>query len=63
MRGGLRPAQGCPGRGRGHRRAVKAIRGAVEKDITNGTGGGKFSPEDSCTRGRIVTFLYRALAK
>ena len=36
---------------------------AVENGITNGTGGGKFSPEDSCTRGQIVTFLYRALAK
>ena len=34
---------------------------AVEEGITNGTGGGKFSPEDSCTRGQIVTFLYRAL--
>ena len=36
---------------------------AVENGITNGTGNGKFSPEDSCTRGQIVTFLYRALAK
>ncbi len=36
---------------------------AVENGITNGTGGGKFSPEDSCTRGQIVTFLYRALAE
>ena len=36
---------------------------AVEQGITNGTGNGKFSPEDSCTRGQIVTFLYRALAK
>ena len=36
---------------------------AVENGITNGTGGGKFSPEDSCTRGQIVTFLYRAFAE
>ena len=36
---------------------------AVENGITNGTGNGKFSPEDSCTRGQIVTFLYRALAE
>ncbi len=36
---------------------------AVEEGITNGTGGGKFSPEESCTRGQIVTFLYRALAE
>lgn len=40
----------------------EAILWAVENGITNGTGGGKFSPEDSCTRGQIVTFLYRALA-
>ena len=36
---------------------------AVEQGVTNGTGGGKFSPEESCTRGQIVTFLYRALAE
>ncbi|MDD7671406.1 MAG: hypothetical protein PT965_00620 [Clostridia bacterium] len=23
-------------------------------------GGGRFAPEQSCTRGQIVTFLYRA---
>ncbi len=33
---------------------------AVEKGITNGTDPGKFSPEDTCTRGQIVTFLWRA---
>ncbi len=33
---------------------------AVEKGITNGTGAGKFSPENTCTRGQIVTFLWRA---
>ena len=36
---------------------------AVESGVTNGTGDGEFSPEDSCTRGQIVTFLYRALAE
>ena len=34
---------------------------AVEEGITQGTGKGKFSPDRDCTRGQIVTFLYRAL--
>lgn len=34
---------------------------AVEQGVTAGTAPGKFSPEDSCTRAQIVTFLYRAL--
>ena len=34
---------------------------AVSKGVTNGTGGGNFSPMDDCTRGQIVTFLYRDL--
>lgn len=38
-----------------------AVLWAVENGITYGTGNGKFSPDDSCTRGQIVTFLYRAL--
>lgn len=33
---------------------------AVEKGVTDGVGGGKFAPDDFCTRGQIVTFLYRA---
>ena len=33
---------------------------AVEKGITNGTGGDAFSPGGTCTRGQIVTFLFRA---
>lgn len=37
-----------------------AISWAVEKGITNGTGADTFSPNDTCTRGQIVTFLYRA---
>ena len=33
---------------------------AVEQGITKGTGKNSFSPDRSCTRGQIVTFLYRA---
>ena len=39
---------------------AQAVAWAVEKGITNGTGAGNFSPEQSCTRGQIVTFLWRA---
>ena len=39
-----------------------AVRWAVEQEITNGTSTTKFSPESACTRGQIVTFLYRDLA-
>lgn len=38
----------------------KAISWAVEKGITTGTSAITFSPADHCTRGQIVTFLYRA---
>ncbi len=37
-----------------------AVLWAVEKKITLGTSAKTFSPEDTCTRGQIVTFLYRA---
>ncbi len=40
----------------------KAVLWAVEQGITTGTGKGKFSPDNTCTRGQIVTFLYRAMA-
>ena len=40
-----------------------AVLWAVENGITSGTGNGKFSPEDSCTRGQVVTFLWRAMGK
>ena len=40
-----------------------AVLWAVENNITQGTGKGKFSPDNSCTRGQIVTFLYRTLAQ
>ena len=38
----------------------KAVLWAVENDITKGTGEGLFSPNQTCTRGQIVTFLYRS---
>ena len=34
---------------------------AVEHGITAGTGNGKFSPNDPCTRGQVVTFLWRVM--
>ena len=37
----------------------KAVAWAVEEGITNGTSGTTFSPDDTCTRGQIVTFLWR----
>ena len=40
----------------------KAVLWAVEKEITNGTSANKFSPNSTCTRAQIVTFLYRAMA-
>lgn len=39
---------------------AQAVAWAVANGITEGTGNGKFSPEKVCTRGQIVTFLYRA---
>lgn len=41
---------------------AKAVNWAVEKGVTNGTNpeGTMFSPDEICTRGHIVTFLYRA---
>jgi hypothetical protein len=41
----------------------KAILWAAENGITTGTGDGTFSPDDSCTRAQIVTFLWRASGK
>lgn len=40
-----------------------AVNWAVEKGVTNGTGANTFSPDTICTRGQIVTFLYRAFAE
>ena len=39
-----------------------AVKWGVSKDITNGTSVGKFSPEQICSRGEIVTFLFRDFA-
>lgn len=36
-----------------------AVSWALEKGVTNGTGGNTFSPGNACIRGQIVTFLYR----
>ena len=38
----------------------KAVLWAVEKGVTKGTSADKFSPNSTCTRAQIVTFLYRA---
>lgn len=38
-----------------------AVLWAVEQNITKGTSSDRFSPDLQCTRGQIVTFLYRAL--
>jgi len=40
-----------------------AINWAVEKKITSGTSSTAFSPDATCNRGQIVTFLYRAYSK
>ncbi|MGI5875168.1 MAG: S-layer homology domain-containing protein, partial [Bacillota bacterium] len=37
-----------------------AVLWAVANGITNGTDATHFSPADTCTRGQVVTFLYRA---
>ena len=37
-----------------------AVAWAVESGVTKGTTATTFSPEDPCTRGQIVTFLFRA---
>ena len=39
-----------------------AVNWAVAQGVTNGTSNTTFSPFDICTRGQIVTFLYRAFA-
>lgn len=39
---------------------AEAVSWAVEKGITSGKTANTFAPNDSCTRGQIVTFLYRA---
>ena len=42
---------------------AKAVAWAVENGVTTGTGDNRFSPDDPCTRGQAVTFLWRALGQ
>ena len=42
---------------------TNAVQWAVEKGITSGTTANTFSPAANCTRGQIVTFLYRYMGK
>ena len=37
-----------------------AVKWAVANNITNGTDAKHFSPNDTCTRAQVVTFMYRA---
>ena len=41
---------------------AEAVAWAVERGITSGTGNGAFSPEQHCTRGQVITFVYRAMS-
>ena len=40
-----------------------AVAWAAANGVTEGIGGGLFAPDNDCTRGQIVTFLYRAYNK
>ena len=40
----------------------KAVLWAYENDITTGTSETTFSPNSTCTRAQVVTFLYRGFA-
>lgn len=42
---------------------AQAVSWAVEKGITAGTSATTFSPDQTCTRGQIVTFLHRNFAE
>lgn len=42
---------------------AQAVSWAVEQGVASGTGNAAFSPTQTCTRGQIVTFLYRDLAE
>jgi len=43
--------------------AFESIAWCYMHNITNGTSESTFSPDNGCTRGQIVTFLYRTFAK
>ena len=40
-----------------------AVNWAVDKGITNGTSETTFSPDAACTRGQVITFIWRAKGK
>ena len=40
---------------------AQAVAWAVEQGVTNGVSASEFAPDSTCTRGQIVTFLYRCL--
>lgn len=42
---------------------AQAVAWAVQEGITAGTSATTFSPDNTCTRGQIMTFLYRDLAQ
>lgn len=42
---------------------AEAVAWATANGVTEGVGGGLFGSDNSCTRGQIVTFLYRAYNK
>lgn len=42
---------------------AQAVAWAVDAGVTGGNGAGTFGPTTVCSRGRIVTFLYRAFSK
>ena len=41
---------------------AEAVKWATDNGITNGISGGLFGPDNDCTRGQIVTFLWRLYA-
>ena len=41
----------------------QAVQWAVNHEVTAGTSKTTFSPNQSCTRAQVVTFLYRALGQ
>ncbi len=42
---------------------AQAVAWAVKEGITSGTSATTFAPDNTCTRGQIVTFLYRDMAQ
>ena len=64
-------AKGSPAAGSGTRFAdvaetayyADAVLWAVKEGVTLGTSANAFSPDETCTRAQIVTFLWRTLAK